>query len=72
MTSFESSLIFMQWLRIEITISAIISAIIWCLSLANRHEDEITGPATPKQRDEDEIRSSCSKMKALIDDDHFE
>jgi hypothetical protein len=66
MISFESNLIFMQWLQIEIIISIIISIIIaiiiWCLSVINRHEDKMTEPTTPKQWDEDEIRSSCSKM----------
>jgi hypothetical protein len=64
MISFESSLIFMQWLRIEIIISIIISIIIWNLSIVNRHEDEMTESTTSKQCDKDEIRSSCSKMSS--------
>ncbi len=62
MISFESSLIFMQWFRIEIIISIIISIIIRCLSVINKHEDEMTESTTSKQCDEDKIRSSCSKM----------
>jgi hypothetical protein len=72
MINFESNLIFMQWLRIEIIISIIISIIIWCLSVINRHEDEMTESTTSKQCDEDEIRSRCLKMRILINDDHFE
>jgi hypothetical protein len=55
-------LIFMQWLRIEIIISIIIAIIIWNLSIINKHEDKMTESTTSKQWDEDEIRSSCSKM----------
>jgi hypothetical protein len=62
MINFESSLIFMQWLRIEIIISIIISIIIRCLSVINKHEDEMTESTTSKQCDEDKIKSSCSKM----------
>jgi hypothetical protein len=68
MISFGPSLIFMQWLRTEVIISAIISAIIWGLSVANKLGDEMTGPVTPKQWDEDETRPRCSEMRALIDD----
>ncbi len=71
MISSEPSLIFMQWLRIEIIISVIISIIIWDLSVVNRHEDKMTEPATPKQCDENKIRSRSSKM-SLIDDDYPE
>jgi hypothetical protein len=62
MISFGPSLIFMQWLRTEFIVSVIISAIIWSLSVVNRHGDKMTGPATPKQCDEDGIRSRCSEM----------
>ncbi len=66
----------MQWLRTEVIISAIISAIIWViiwgLSVANRHGDEMTGPAMPKQWGEDGTRPRCSEMRALIDDGHPE
>jgi hypothetical protein len=72
MISSGPSLIFMQWLRTEIIISAIIWVIIWGLIVANRHGDEMTGPATPKQWGEDETRPRCSKMTALIDDGHPE
>jgi hypothetical protein len=76
MISSGPSLIFMQWLRTEaiisVIISAIISVIIWGLSVANRHGDEMTGPATPKQWDEDGTRPRCSEMRALIDDGHPE
>jgi hypothetical protein len=72
MISFGPSLIFMQWLRIEVIISVIISAIIsaiisviiWGLSVVNRHGDEMTGPATPKQCGKDGIRSPCSEMSS--------
>jgi hypothetical protein len=62
MISFESSLIFMQWLRIEIIVSIIIAIIIWNLSVVNKHEVKMTESTTSKQCDEDEIRSRCSKM----------
>jgi hypothetical protein len=42
MINFGPSLIFIQWLRIEVIISAIISAIIWDPSVASRHEAEMT------------------------------
>jgi hypothetical protein len=71
MISFGPSLIFMRWLRTEVIVSAIISVIIWGLSVANRHGDKMTGPATPKQCGEDGIRPQCSEM-SLIDDGHPE
>jgi hypothetical protein len=71
MISFEPSLIFMQWLRIEIIVSVIISVIIWGLSVVNRHGAKMTEPATPKQCGEDEIRPRSSEM-SLIDDDYPE
>jgi hypothetical protein len=71
MISFGSSLIFMQWLRIEIIVSIIISIIIWSLSVVNRHGVKMTEPTTPKQCGEDEMRSRSSKM-SLIDDDYPE
>jgi hypothetical protein len=43
MISSGPSSIFMQRLRTEVIISAIISAILWGLSVASRHEDEMTG-----------------------------
>jgi hypothetical protein len=71
MISSGPSLIFMQWLRTEVIVSVIISAIIWGLSVANRHGAKMTGPATPKQCGEDGIRPRGSKM-SLIDDDYSE
>jgi hypothetical protein len=71
MISFESSLIFMQWLRIEVIVLIIILAIIWGLRIVNRHGVKMTEPATSKQCDEDEIRPRGSKM-SLIDDDYPE
>jgi hypothetical protein len=66
MINFESSLIFMQWSRIEIIIfiiiSIIIAIIISNLSVINRHEDKMTESTTSKQCDEDEIKSRCPKM----------
>jgi hypothetical protein len=71
MISFGSSLIFMQWLRIEVIVSVIISVIIWGLSVVNRHGVKMTGPATSKQCGEDGIRPRGSKM-SLIDDGYPE
>jgi hypothetical protein len=66
----------MQWLRIEVIISAIISALLWGLSVASRHGDEMAGTgvleAVRRRYSHYEIKSRCSKIRALIDDGHLE
>jgi hypothetical protein len=56
---------------------AIMSVMLWLLSVASRHEDEMTGDRRPRGY-ETEIFSTmrrsprCSKMRALIEDGHPE